>query len=64
MNAKKCKAIRRTLKSEGVDVKETDYVGGSLDDKFGRDRVRHLNVAQCQLKSCGRLAYKKAKRAA
>jgi len=64
MNAKKCKAIRQLLKSEGVDVKETAYVGTSARDKFGRDRIKHLNVAPCQLKSCGRLAYKNAKRAA
>jgi hypothetical protein len=64
MNAKKCKAIRQTLNSEGVDVKETNYVGSSKADKFGRDRVRILDVAPCQLKSCGRLAYKNEKRSA
>lgn len=64
MNAKKCKAIRQMLKSKGIDVKQTAYVGASARDKFGRDRIKRLSVAPCQLKSCGRLAYKNAKRAA
>ncbi|WEX18934.1 hypothetical protein P2T68_16955 [Pseudomonas sp. G11] len=64
MNAKKCKAIRQLLKLEGVDVKETAYVGTSARDKFGRDRIKHLSVAPCQLKSCGRSRLQDAKRAA
>lgn len=64
MNAKKCKAIRQLLKSEGVDVKETSYVVSGTRDKFGTSRILRLGVAQCQLKQCGRLADKNAKRVA
>lgn len=62
MNAKKVKQIRQELRASGVDVRETRYVGQTSKDKFGRDRIRHLSVAQCMLHGCGRDTYKEAKR--
>jgi len=46
MNAKKCKAIRQQLRSEGVDVRETEYVGGTRNSpvtlKRSSGRARYL----------------------
>lgn len=61
MNSKKVKAIRKELRTAGVDVRECKYVGQTKSDKFGRDRVKHLSVSPCMLASCGRDTYKNAK---
>jgi len=55
MNAKKCKAIRQLLKSEGVDVKEAAYTTPS-------EKLIYEDRTPIQLKQCGRRAYKNAKR--
>lgn len=62
MNAKKAKSIRKDLRQSGIDVRECKYVTNSPDDKFGRDRIPSLSVAQCMLSGCGRDTYLEAKR--
>ncbi len=74
MNAKKCKAIRRTLKAKGIDFRNARYIKRNIHFLKVSDGVdvmgKPLIVAQVEVYTgylaplCGRKVYKQLKKVA